>query len=50
LKDEIIKKLLIKKNAKATKRIKIKFDKKNSRKMQFNEKKLKIIPNKININ
>jgi hypothetical protein len=38
LKDDIIKKILIKKNAKATKRIKIKFDKKNPRRMQFNEK------------
>jgi hypothetical protein len=39
-----VKKILIKEPAKATKRMGIKFDRKNPRKMQFNEK------NKININ
>jgi signal recognition particle subunit SEC65 len=39
-----VKNILIKEHAKATKRTGIKFDRKNPRKMQFNEK------NKIHIN
>jgi hypothetical protein len=46
-KNEIGRKILIKDPTKATKRIEIKSDRKNSRRMQFNEKKN---PNKININ
>jgi hypothetical protein len=38
LKNEIGRKILIKKHAKATERIRIKFKRKNPRRMQFNEK------------
>jgi len=38
LKDEISKKVLIKKPAKETQRIRIEFDRKNPKRMQFNEK------------
>jgi hypothetical protein len=51
LKNEIEKKILIKKLANTIKKIKIEFDRKNPRKIQFNEnKKRNIISNKININ
>jgi hypothetical protein len=38
LKNEIGRNILIKKQAKATERIRIKFERKNPRRMQFNEK------------
>jgi hypothetical protein len=38
LKNETGKKILIKKHAKAIERIRIKFERKNPRRMQFNEK------------
>jgi hypothetical protein len=50
LKDEIGRKVLIKTHAKVTKKLRIKFDRKNPKRIQFNEKNKKIIPNKLNIN